>query len=367
MNAELIQPNIHIAVVHFPIALLALGVFLETFSFLGWRDSSLRRAARWMILFGAIAAAPVATSGIYALFDTRDATPTDALTQEIVSDHVLFGSIGTVAALLVCAGWIGLTDEWRRKLHWPLLVLMLLATAVVLSTAHHGGEMVYQHGIGVKTDGGLTEPASTQPLPGGLAGLSQRVAPIAPPLQVHMLLGGLAGGLGIIAIGVSSRAMLDRGAPIEPNERHDGTAIASAFAAPLADVVFAEERAQRAGPVVWLTILIGALASLAGWWFLAHDSDVWSIKALWQMATDRSLNEGRWLTRRTAHLIAGPAMLLLPLILLAISRYRPRGRVLWAVVSLLLLVAIAAQVWLGQLMLLDESRTMGPITRWSTR
>ena len=77
MNDELIQPNLHIAIVHFPIALLVVGVLLETFSFLGWRRSTLRVAARWMILLGAVLSAPTATSGIYALSDVNQGWPID--------------------------------------------------------------------------------------------------------------------------------------------------------------------------------------------------------------------------------------------------------------------------------------------------
>jgi uncharacterized membrane protein len=368
MNAELVQPNLHIALVHFPIALLAVGVFLETFSFLGWRRSSIRTAARWMILLGAVLAAPVASSGIYALFDVRDSIPADEYAAEIVYEHVLFASIATSAALLICAAWIALSDDWRRKLHIPLLIILLLSTTLMLSAAHHGGQMVYEKAIGVTvaSQDDQAEPETPATKPAGVAGMSHRVAPVLPPLQTHMILGGLASAMAIVSIGVSSRAMLERAAPVEPGERHDGDAIAAAFTKPLADVVLIEERQIRAAPIIWLGVLIGLSASLTGWWYVAHDSDIWNIAELWKNVTDRSLNEGRLLTRRTAHVIAGVSIVGLPLILLAISRFRPRARLLWLAASVLILLAIAAQVWLGQLMLLDESRIIGPVTRWST-
>jgi len=368
MNEELIQPNLHIAIVHFPVALLVLGVLIEAFSFLGWRRSTLRGAARWMILLGAISLVPTATSGIYALHDVQQESSINATVREHLRDHIIFASIAGALALLSCTLWIGVSDRMRRNLHIPIVILLLAAGAAITVAAHVGGHMAYVHGLGVSStpnaDDRLDQQAPTRSV--GIAGISEQIAPFVPPLQTHMILAGLAAALGVVSIGFSSRAMIDRSAPIEPVVRHDSDAIAAAFTKPLAEVVFAEERSTRAGPVVLLAVIAGALAALAGWWFAAHDSGIWKPGELWKYVTDRSLNEGRLLTRRTAHVVAGTSIVVLPLLLLAVSRFRPRGRVLWLGLSVLLLLAIAAQVWLGQLMLLDESRVMGPVTRWST-
>ena len=65
---EYITPNWHAVLVHAPLGLLSVGIFIEVFSFL-WRRSTVRTAGRWMVLLGAITAVPALTSGIYAYRD----------------------------------------------------------------------------------------------------------------------------------------------------------------------------------------------------------------------------------------------------------------------------------------------------------
>src|SRR5205807_537304 len=65
---ELIHPNWHVVIMHAPLGLLMVGTLIEIFSFM-WRRSGFRAAGRWMILIGALAAIPTATTGIYAARD----------------------------------------------------------------------------------------------------------------------------------------------------------------------------------------------------------------------------------------------------------------------------------------------------------
>src|SRR5438046_1216547 len=73
MPKEFINPNLHVALIHYPIAMLITGTLIEIFSFL-WRRSGFRAAGRWMILIGALSMVPTLTSGIYAF---RDVLATD--------------------------------------------------------------------------------------------------------------------------------------------------------------------------------------------------------------------------------------------------------------------------------------------------
>ena len=70
MADRFIVPNLHVALLHFPIALLLLGTAIEVFSFL-WRRSGVRIAARWMILLGALSMLPAAASGMFAFSDVE--------------------------------------------------------------------------------------------------------------------------------------------------------------------------------------------------------------------------------------------------------------------------------------------------------
>src|ERR1700722_10689969 len=68
MTGEFISPNLHVCLIHFPMALLIIGVCIALCSFLFPR-SSLRVSGRWMLLLGALATVPATLSGIYALSD----------------------------------------------------------------------------------------------------------------------------------------------------------------------------------------------------------------------------------------------------------------------------------------------------------
>ena len=57
--------NWHVVLVHFPIGLLGMGLAIEILGFL-WRRSSVRAAARWMILLGTLGCMTALTSGLYA-------------------------------------------------------------------------------------------------------------------------------------------------------------------------------------------------------------------------------------------------------------------------------------------------------------
>ena len=70
MPVRFLNPNYHVILIHYPLGVFVLGVILEMFSFF-WRKSSVRSAARWMILLGALLSIPAATSGIAALDEVK--------------------------------------------------------------------------------------------------------------------------------------------------------------------------------------------------------------------------------------------------------------------------------------------------------
>ena len=61
------------------------------------------------------------------------------------------------------------------------------------------------------------------------------------------------------------------------------------------------------------------------------------------------------LTRRLAHLIAGSSIIVLTLLLAIFTRIAPRKTFFVMFLGLLLLATIAAQVWLGTLLLFDTN------------
>jgi hypothetical protein len=107
---------------------------------------------------------------------------------------------------------------------------------------------------------------------------------------------------------------------------------------------------------VWLLAsLLAAGAAVAGVWMLAGRDEVrtWEPRRLWTMVTPNSENPG---LRRVVHVATGGVIVVTPLLLALATRVsrRPKGSV--TVLGLLLVVAVAAQVWLGVLLMLDTPR-----------
>jgi uncharacterized membrane protein len=176
---EFINPNLHVILVHYPIALLVLGMLIECFSWLGWRRSGFRAAGRWMIFLGVLSAIPTAFAGLYALSDVarmgldaeyafrpwREVLAVSPLVHtdggaawEMAKRHAVVNGITTVALTVVVVAWVGASDAWRRRLYWPCLLLLIAGTGFVGIGAWHGGELVYRHGVGVE-EGEAMEPS----------------------------------------------------------------------------------------------------------------------------------------------------------------------------------------------------------------
>ena len=126
MQPQFINPNFHVILIHYPLALIGVGLLIELFAFL-WRRSTFRMAGRWMLLV------PAATSGLQAMSDvnrtpdtqssnwaeTRAASPIQGHAWEMMKDHAWLNASGTAIFLLVMVLWLGASDAWRGRLHFP--------------------------------------------------------------------------------------------------------------------------------------------------------------------------------------------------------------------------------------------------------
>jgi uncharacterized membrane protein len=347
---QFVNPNLHVVLVHYPLALLITGTLIELFSFM-WRRHSFRAAGRWMILLGALCAIPTVLSGVYALYDVANPTgesvdwkqavkdsPLNNQQWAILKDHLLLETSATVAALLVALTWIGCSDSWRRRLHLPLLIILLGACGLTAAGAWHGGEVVYRFGTGV----GARPGATTEPI---------TIEYFIPPLQSHMILAGATIALALAALALSIRN-LTLGAPITQVDF-----IAAALGPPPTlmggeseDVVPPEPQDVM---VPWapaarfwlLAALIGLITAGFGVWVLAGGFGTWAAKEL--------LSYVRETPRRLVHVIAGVSIVVLLLILAGVARWMPRQKWVLVFFALLLVIAVAVQVWLGILLLYD--------------
>jgi hypothetical protein len=85
---------------------------------------------------------------------------------------------------------------------------------------------------------------------------------------------------------------------------------------------------------------------------------VW--KVLWEQVKPA---DGEKVNRALGHVIMGTTIVVMPLILAALARWAPRRSFFFSLFTLILTAAVAAQIWLGVLLLLDTS--VGPINHFN--
>lgn len=140
-------PNWHPLFVHFPIALISLSAFFHLAAILLRNQprcahcAVLAHSTLWL---GALAAFPTVLFGWLA----SNTVEHDDAGHAAMLLHRAW-ALATLLALTVLAGW----DAWRHKVdatpNWPFAGAVILAWALVASTAWHGAELVYRHGLGV--------------------------------------------------------------------------------------------------------------------------------------------------------------------------------------------------------------------------
>jgi uncharacterized membrane protein len=402
---EFINPNLHVILIHYPLALLVVGTLIEFFSFLGWRRSAFRAAGRWMLMIGILSLTPTLFTGLYALADInrtadtaddatwaeiRQQSPIQGQAWEFATTHAWSNAIGSVVLLVTLVLWMGSSDDWRRKLHLVWLLLLVAGLGTLVYGAFFGGEMVYRHGAGVElvresegSPGAADGSGSGSPAAAEQTDVKKRIAYYAPPLQVHTILAGAAVSLALAALGVSLRAGArgdhppDYSVEVAPVQSNIASALNPSFARARDPNDFDREidppppievprRARPAGARFWLlATLLGIGASLTGVWTLAHFSDIWNLPAgervthLVSQVTDRDLNNGSMLTRRLVHTATGASIIVLLLLLSAIARITAGRRFVVLLFTMLLVVAVVAQVWFGSLLMFDTPA--GPI------
>jgi uncharacterized membrane protein len=374
MASDIIRPNLHVALIHYPLGLLIAGTLIELFSFL-WPRSGVGAAAKWMILIGALSAVPATFSGIYALrdiantnnpadvedapwVDVRAASPllSQPKAWSVLERHAIFQSVATGLSVIAVVIWLGCSDRARMLVRAPLLMLLLGSIGVMILGAWAGGEAVYRHGAGVdiQADSGPTR--------------------FLPVLELHVVAAGLVVAIALAAIGMSFRKMtvkheiirdvsevaLEQQVTAEGAMRTPASSMAMlrSFNPGIELTVAPFAPASR----FWLLAGVLAILTAAGGIFvLAQDSDALGtatrrhqplVKVLWSQVQPE---KGQVINRALAHVIAGALLILIPLALAAMVRFAPRQRFWMGFLSLILVGVVACQIWLGILLLYDTS------------
>lgn len=142
-----IIPNWHPIFVHFTVALLSIAV---VFFILGtalpnhkWREQWLT-VAHWNLWVGATISLFTAIAGWFAFNSVNH----DTLSHEAMIEHRNLALI-TLAVFLSIALWSVARYRAGKPVQAVFLAALLIAQGLLLSTAWHGAELVYRHGLGV--------------------------------------------------------------------------------------------------------------------------------------------------------------------------------------------------------------------------
>ncbi|HEX2972217.1 MAG TPA: DUF2231 domain-containing protein [Tepidisphaeraceae bacterium] len=392
---QFISPNWHVILIHYPLALLTVGVVIELLGCL-WKGSTLRSAGRWMILLGVLATLPAVTTGIFAFADAAKGASTnpDAPWAQVVQGsrwddaqwsymryHIWLTTTSTglfLAALLV---WMGSSDQWRVKLRWPVLAALVIALGGISAGAWFSGEAVYRYGVAVEP------PAAAKVIPAGApeqapttqttqpTQVAQQVPPAQQaeqsepawqayldPVQLHLLLVGLTLASAIGALGLTIRRWniqplsVSEAAPMEvvpPGEQPLPLAEPTTTGGP-AQIRPLEVEPPAVFPArFWLLAgILALLTGAVGFWMAEGDWRLPEITGILQQVTSgKELSTEQ--NRLFIHVILGVNIILLPLILALITRFSRRLKWITLIGVALLLIAVGFQLWYGVMLLYD--------------
>ena len=135
--------SLHPMVVHFPAALFITALLLETIG-LSTARALFHRMALWNLGLGVVGAAAAVLTGRMAMAAAKHSPAI----YEVMERHERLGYIvfGLTAALLV--GRLLVQDQLSLAQRRFALGLLTVACALMAYSAHLGGRLVYEYGVG---------------------------------------------------------------------------------------------------------------------------------------------------------------------------------------------------------------------------
>ncbi len=149
---------LHPMVVHFPIALLIVGVIADITGVV-LKKEFFTRAAFYLLLLGTIGLGVTYLSGEAAGEGVVE-TGSLKMALEAHEDAAKLTLWAMVVTAVVRIALI-VIKKMKGVLHWVSVGLFVIGVATMVRTAHYGGELVYKHAAGVQLQIGNTLPAET--------------------------------------------------------------------------------------------------------------------------------------------------------------------------------------------------------------
>lgn len=143
--------NIHPVFVHFPLALLSIGILFDVLGYF-LKKLSLSNAGWWCFVVGVIAAIVTVFTGLQA----EESVSLSQAANEVLEQHEHFQIYSTVVltGLLI---WRGVKRGVLPNPPIVYLIITAIAVGAILFGSHYGGQLVYQYGVGTSV-----QPASTK-------------------------------------------------------------------------------------------------------------------------------------------------------------------------------------------------------------
>ncbi|MDZ7765128.1 MAG: DUF2231 domain-containing protein [Melioribacteraceae bacterium] len=144
--------DLHPIVVHFPIAILTLYVFIEIFG-ISMNKEFLMKMAHLLLFIGIVTAIGAVLTGNQAA-EVADQVNKSNLNypNEIIEDHETYASITLwlFAGLLVLRTYLVLKKKFIGILRYIFIPLTIIGLYFIYETGNYGGKLVFDYGVGTE-------------------------------------------------------------------------------------------------------------------------------------------------------------------------------------------------------------------------